>query len=265
MKPYVHSWGKYSFLQKCIPCLRICINHVQTCGRCLLRENKETLLNKWWFYCKLFYCLFSLPWKINLGNNIFQIFPQNGTCPFQKSGTQEAIWLQFWNRWGVITALCKDYRQRHGNSDPYLDKNLVIYLGDNASRKCWSGVSGRIPTLRMSGGLTWSVPLNRYLTGREKMATLGWPVTPETSAAMGVHEVPVLDIRRCSMVSGNAMHWGCIGVVQLVALVCFKPVGDWDLPISAMAFHQQLPEQVSDIEKMLQTWNGDVLLWSQRS
>ena len=58
------------------------------------------------------------------------------------------------------------------------------------------------------------------------MATLGWPVTPETSAAMGVHEVPILDIRRCSMVSGNAMHWGCIGVVQLVALVCFKPVGD---------------------------------------
>ena len=79
---FIH--GENSFLQKCIPCLRICINHVQTCGRCLLRENKETLLNKWWFYCKLFYCLFSLPWKINLGNNIFSNLSKEWNMPFFK-------------------------------------------------------------------------------------------------------------------------------------------------------------------------------------
>ena len=103
MKPYVHSWGKYSFLQKCIPCLRICINHVQTCGRCLLRENKETLLNKWWFYCKLFYCLFSLPWKINLGNNIFSNLSKERNMPFSKE----------WDARSNLIAILKPLRSDH--------------------------------------------------------------------------------------------------------------------------------------------------------
>lgn len=85
-------------------------------------------------------------------------------------------------------------------------------------------MSGRIPTLRCSGGLTWSVYFNRFLTGREKLGTLGFPITPQVASAMGVPEIPLLDIKRCSMVAGNAMHWGCVGVVQLAALVSYKQI-----------------------------------------
>ena len=122
---------------------------------------------------------------------------------------------------GVIKQLCKDYKQRF-KLDPHKDPNFLIHLGDNPARRSWSAVSGRIPTLRKGGGLTWSVPLRRFLTGREKLATLGFPVTSTVAAAMNVPPVPVLDLKRCSLVAGNAMHLSCVGIVQLVALCSYS-------------------------------------------
>lgn len=81
---------------------------------------------------------------------------------------------------------------------------------------------GEVPTLRMAGGLTWSVKNRRFMTGREKLGMLGFPVTPLTAAALSVRELPVADPERCSMVAGNCMHWSSIGVIQLVALVSFR-------------------------------------------
>lgn len=121
----------------------------------------------------------------------------------------------------VLQKLKKDYKKRYGE-DPEKDPDLVIYLGDSAERRSWSAASGRIPTLRMSGGLMWGVQLSRFLTGREKLATLGFPVTSKIARKMRVKVLPLTDIKRCSKIAGNCMHWSSIGVIQLIALVSFR-------------------------------------------
>ena len=121
----------------------------------------------------------------------------------------------------VLQKLKKDYKKRYGE-DPEKDPDLVIYLGDSAERRSWSAASGRIPTLRMSGGLMWGVQLSRFLTGREKLASLGIPVTSKIARKMRVKELPLTDIKRCSKIAGNCMHWSSIGVIQLIALVSFR-------------------------------------------
>ena len=123
----------------------------------------------------------------------------------------------------VIVTLNKEYRRRF-RGNPHLNPNLVYHLGDNAQRKCWSAVSGKIPTLRRSGGITWSVSLRRPMTGREKLLSLGFPVSPQTAQNMNVPELPALDVKRCSMIAGNAMAWPSVGLVQLVALTSFALV-----------------------------------------
>jgi len=123
----------------------------------------------------------------------------------------------------VIKTLNKDYRRRF-SKDPREDKELVYYLGDNATRKCWSGVSKKLPTLRMAGGLMWYVCENRFMTGREKLASLGFPITEKSAKMMGVTQLQVTDPKRCSKIAGNCMHWSCIGIVQLTALASFKLV-----------------------------------------
>lgn len=123
----------------------------------------------------------------------------------------------------VIKTLSKEYKRRWGGV-PARDKDLVYYLGDNANRRCWSAVSGRIPTLRMAGGLMWSVHLRRHMTGREKLLSLGFPVTKETAEAMRVPELPCRNVKRCSLIAGNAMHWSCVGIIQMIALCSFAIV-----------------------------------------
>ena len=124
---------------------------------------------------------------------------------------------------GVARALDLKYTERF-NARPKEDKDLIYHLGDSAKRMCWSAVSGKLPTLRMAGGILWVVRQNRILTAREKLASLGFPVTPDVANVMGVPELPLADVRRAAEVAGNAMHWGTVGVVQMVALSCFHSV-----------------------------------------
>ncbi|CAJ1404524.1 unnamed protein product [Effrenium voratum] len=121
----------------------------------------------------------------------------------------------------VISGLSKEYKARF-NEKAETNSNLVIYLGDNECRRCWSAVSGKIPTLRCGGGLLWNPHLKRFMTGREKLSSLGFPVCQASSSAMSVPPLPVLDVKRCSLIAGNAMNFSSVGVVQLVALCSFK-------------------------------------------
>lgn len=121
----------------------------------------------------------------------------------------------------VIKTLNQEYRRRW-KRNPQEDQDLVYYLGDNAKRKCWSAVSGRIPTLRMSGGLTWSVHRKRFLTGREKLGTLGFPVTPSIAKKLKVSTLPVLDVARANSVAGNCMHFTQAAIIQLAALSSYS-------------------------------------------
>jgi hypothetical protein len=122
---------------------------------------------------------------------------------------------------GVIRTLNKEYQKRWGMA-PTTDRDLVYYLGDNAVRRCWSACSGKLPTLRMAGGLLWSPQRKRFMTGREKLGSLGFPVTGRIARNMKVSELPLSDVKRCSQIAGNCMHFTTIGIVQLVALVSFR-------------------------------------------
>jgi len=60
------------------------------------------------------------------------------------------------------------------------------------------------------------------MTHRERLSSLAFPVTSSVASTMGVPELPIRDWCRASAISGNAMNFATVSVVQLVALVCFQ-------------------------------------------
>ena len=120
----------------------------------------------------------------------------------------------------VAKQLCKKYKDRYA-IDAAEDENLFIFLGDSAKRCCWSGVSGRIPTFRTSTGKMWNPAKARWMLGKEKMASLGFPVCLDSSESMGVPTLCSSETSRAHRVAGNSMHFSTVGVVQMVTLASF--------------------------------------------
>ena len=105
------------------------------------------------------------------------------------------------------------------------DENLFCFLGDNPSWSLSWSVNGAIPTFRMNSrsGLYWTPRYRRWLTARERLTCLGWPVVPEVAASMATPIVPAMDVKRAADLAGNSMHFTNTGVQQLLALVSFGP------------------------------------------
>ena len=80
----------------------------------------------------------------------------------------------------------------------------------------------------MTNGLTWSASESRWITGRERLLTLGFPVTETVAANMGTWQIPVKDVQRASLVAGNAMHFGVVAMIELTALSCYKRIRSQD-------------------------------------
>jgi hypothetical protein len=105
--------------------------------------------------------------------------------------------------------------------------NCFVYLADNQTKRVsWSGSTGRLPTFRTGSGKVYHMHSNTWLTSRSKLASLGFPVTESTAAAMGCPIIPVTDIEKADRVAGNAFNFATAAVVQLVLLSCFKVDGD---------------------------------------
>jgi hypothetical protein len=100
--------------------------------------------------------------------------------------------------------------------------DLVYHLGDNpAKRLAWSATSGSIPTFRRSCTICWAPSLRRWLTVREKLATMGWPTYPILASALDATvQTPSQDEGR--LMVGNAMHLACVGVATLASLASVK-------------------------------------------
>ena len=116
-----------------------------------------------------------------------------------------------------------DEYRRSAKSDP----DLIFFLGDNGSTwRTWSAKSGAIPTFRRNckSGLFWIPSLGRFLTSQEKLAALSWPVDHHISQAMNCQPVGSQDILRAADIAGNAMHFASVGLAQLLALSCFRPM-----------------------------------------
>ena len=121
----------------------------------------------------------------------------------------------------VIKALVSKYKLRY-KKDPFKDDSLIIYLGDNACRATWSVVSKRVPTFRTGQGKFWLPARNRWLTSKEKLACLGFPVDASSASAMGVPSLPARCTKRASSLAGNSMHLPNVAIMQLLGLCCFN-------------------------------------------
>ena len=126
----------------------------------------------------------------------------------------------------TMRALSKNYQDCYGRKASE-DDDLVAFLGDSYSyTKTWSAVSNKIPTFRTSvrSGIMWSFKHRRFMTSKEKLVCMGWPVVQPVWEGMEVPPIPAQDIERASDLVGNGMHFTVVGVIQLLALCCFGPL-----------------------------------------
>ena len=146
--------------------------------------------------------------------------------PFRAHLPQDLDYLLTIRERSCIASLNQQFRQRF-NKDPLLEENLVYHLGDNADYCSWSAVSNKIPTFRVGSksSLYWLPKHGRWLTAKERLVSMGWPVIHEVAAHQGLPVFGAKDTKRASDLVGNAMHWQTAGVFQLIALCCFGPSG----------------------------------------
>ena len=117
-----------------------------------------------------------------------------------------------------------EFYARYGQRASSVD-SLFVFLGDNPSYSLTWSVNGRLPTFRTNQGFLWSVKHRRWLTAKERLVSLGWPVTGTVATAMAVPLIPATDVKRASDLAGNSMHFLNAGAQQLLALSCFGPDG----------------------------------------
>jgi hypothetical protein len=109
----------------------------------------------------------------------------------------------------------------HGWENP----DCVYHIGDNPlQRRVWSG-SGHLPSFRKSMGILLHRATNTIVTGKERLAAMGWPIYPELAAAAGSHMAVVDDIRRARQFAGNSYHVATVGLLIMVCLGCTRLPG----------------------------------------
>ena len=123
----------------------------------------------------------------------------------------------------VLQQLDLDYAHMFYRN-PAEDMDLYYHLGDSARWRCWSAVSQKIPTFRKSSGKTLHRATMTCMSGADKLAALGWPVTKEAAESMGTSPLPCRDAKRASELAGNAMHLTNASIVMLTGLACFDPL-----------------------------------------
>ena len=121
----------------------------------------------------------------------------------------------------VVLHMDDAYRKKF-HDDPRNNSELVYFTGDRVEwGLTWSASSGRIPTYRKNQAKYIHRPTLKAFTGQEKLASLGWPVTPELAANMMTTPMPSMDPIRNDFLCGNSMHVANCAIVMLVGLCCF--------------------------------------------
>ena len=101
--------------------------------------------------------------------------------------------------------------------------DLFYFLGDNPwARRCYSSAPV-LPTFRTNAGLFWSPHAGRWLTCRERLACMGYPVYPCLARAAGTEVWDAPPGVPLAVLAGNAMHVGAVSLALLVGLACTRP------------------------------------------
>ena len=75
-----------------------------------------------------------------------------------------------------------------------------------------------IPTFRTNPGFYWHPHTESWLTAKEMLAVMGFPVYPEMAQAMNTQVLSVPDAMTCRRLIGNCMHFASVYVVLLCSL-----------------------------------------------
>ena len=155
----------------------------------------------------------------------FYIFLQPSQVCFPRGGLPRSLrYLLTAREQKAVVRAGRMYRDRFGKLATG-DQDFILHLGDDPSKRlCWSATSKKVPTIRRSSGKYWHYPSKRWMTAREKLATLGFPVSPACALAMAVPILPVQDVKRAATLSGNCMVFGNILMVEMIALACCQKV-----------------------------------------
>ena len=104
--------------------------------------------------------------------------------------------------------------------------NVIYHLGDNPDEfVCCSTATGAFPSLRASMGVLWHPASCTVVTGKEKLAIMGWPVFVSTAAAAGISNFKIpLRKTRLGQFAGNAYHVAVMGAFMASALACVRLV-----------------------------------------
>ena len=122
-------------------------------------------------------------------------------------------------------AMDEKYRAKF-QLEPMDNKNLVYFLGDSSEYCSWSATSQKIPTYRLNSknGKYWLPHNQRLMTSKERLTSMGFPVSKEVAQAMAVPMMGATDCKRAGDILGNSMHFQTSGIMQLLSLACFGPL-----------------------------------------
>ena len=109
--------------------------------------------------------------------------------------------------------------KRKFGKDPRRMPSAFFNLGDNPEQRlCWSA-SGRLPGFRRTAGKLWSPWADRWLTGKERLAALGFPVYADMAASAQCQPFSISG-QFIKHEAGNSWYVGSAGLVLLVSLSC---------------------------------------------
>jgi hypothetical protein len=115
------------------------------------------------------------------------------------------------------------YFERFGRF-PNTDLTYIAHLGENSWSRCtWSVSSRQIPTFRTNGGFYWHSATSSWLTHRERLAIMGFPMYEPLAAAMHTRRIE-LDTTQMASAVGNCMHLGVVYMVLLCTLASLELV-----------------------------------------
>ena len=121
------------------------------------------------------------------------------------------------------------YAQRY-HSHPSTNRNLVYFLGDRFEYAITWSANGRLPCYRKNPARFLHRQSYRFMSGQEKMASLGWPVNAKLAENMLTSPAPCIDPDRSDFLAGQSMHISNASIVLLMALCCFSPISNKDEP-----------------------------------
>lgn len=127
--------------------------------------------------------------------------------------------------------LCEAQYKHQFGFDACDDPNLLIFLDESAASSksmIWSAAStdsALIYRNNSRSGMFWSPYHRRWLTARERLASMSWPVVEPIAEGLDVNLLPTFDAVRAGDLALRGGHLASAAIQQLIALVCFGPKG----------------------------------------